>query len=80
MYMSNAHTFATKRGELTEYALGCGYIQRREVNEILVTLWREHGVYHVRVHDFRNGWRVAWETFKTLTDARKYYRCWDPAN
>lgn len=60
--------------QLTAYALACGYISRRELgNGIEDTLWHEHGVYHVRRHDFKHNKRVAWKTFTQLTNARKYF-------
>ena len=65
----------TKAGDLTHYALACGYIQRFEQDAKRVTLWHEGGpVYHVRAHDFTSGQRITWETFETLTAARKYWR------
>lgn len=65
----------TKAGDLTHYALACGYIQQFEQDDKRVTLWHEGGpVYHVRAHDFATGTRITWETFETLTAARKYWR------
>lgn len=65
----------TKAGDLTHYALACGYIQQFEHDAKRVTLWHEGGpIYHVRAHDFAAGQRITWETFETLTAARKYWR------
>lgn len=62
-------------GDLTHYALACGYIQQFEQDDKRVTLWHEGGpVYHVRAHDFATGTRITWETFEVLTAARKYWR------
>jgi hypothetical protein len=59
---------------LTAYQLSCGYVQQHERNGICVTLWREHTVYHVRVHDFNSHERIAWYSFRTITPARRAYR------
>lgn len=64
--------FHNARGKLTAYALACGYIEKKERGTVQVTLWREHGVYHVRAHDFERG-RIFWDSFITLTDARKRF-------
>lgn len=65
----------TAASDLTAYALACGYIQQFEQADKRVTLWHEGGpVYHVRAHDFKAGQRLTWETFETLTAARKYWR------
>lgn len=56
--------------QLTQYELACGYIQRTESNNRWVTLWQEHGVYHVRAHDFNEHRRLAWDSFTALGKAR----------
>lgn len=68
--------FYTKQNWLTPYALACGYIEISDVNNIRTTLYRDGGcqITHVRQHDFNNNQRVHWETFETLTEARKFYR------
>ncbi len=65
--------FKTKAGRLTPYALACGYIEQLDFNHRRVTLWLEHCVYHVRSHDFQSNQRLSWETFESLTLARKEY-------
>lgn len=40
--------FYNSKGELTPYALACGYIQKHYDNNQTVTLWREGNIYHVR--------------------------------
>lgn len=42
---------AGRNGQLSSYALACGYTQTVEENGIAVRLWQEHGIYHVRAHD-----------------------------
>lgn len=65
--------FYTKAGRLTPYALSCGEIELHEHNGIRTTLWASHGAYHVRQHDFNERGRITWESFRTLTAARKRY-------
>jgi hypothetical protein len=57
---------------LSAYELACGYIQRIEKKGVVVTLWREHGVYHVRAHEYSKG-RIQWNTFRLLKDAHKSF-------
>ena len=59
---------------LSAYELACGYVERFEHDNLWVTLWREHGVYHVRAHEFNGRGRLAWSVFSTLTAARRYHR------
>jgi hypothetical protein len=66
-------TIHDSRGRLTAYGLSCGYIERKKLGFISVTLWREHDVYHVRAHDHDTGQRVLWDSFDTLFAARRYY-------
>jgi hypothetical protein len=65
---------STKHNRLTAYGLACGYVERQEAIGRQVTLWREHGVYHVRAHDFREHKRLAWETYIHLHIAQRAYR------
>ncbi len=70
--------FKTKSGRLTPYALACGYVERHEtkpgtITGKSVTLWQEHGVYHVRAHDYDAHKRLLWESFDNLTPARKCF-------
>jgi hypothetical protein len=62
----------TKRGTLSAYGLGCGYVEHRERNGISVELWREHGVYHVRTHDYSAG-RIHWSGSSLLGTARETF-------
>ena len=62
------------------YQLRCGYVATFHVEALAVTMWHEHGAYHVRAHDhgagspLGNGGRLAWETFRHLSDARRCFR------
>lgn len=65
--------FYNKKGELTKYALACGYIQKFYDNNQTVTLWMEHNTLHVRHFNHKT---IEWyldKCFDTLTDARKAY-------
>ena len=67
--------FRTKRGDLTPYALACGYEQQQEINNIRVSLWGNGGpVYHVRAHDFNTHARVFWKSSLKLTECRQWYK------
>ena len=63
--------FFTKTGWLTPYAMGCGYMETGVSGVNRITLWQEHGVYHVHAHG-PDG-RVFWDSFPTLTLARKRF-------
>ena len=65
--------FKTKANRLTPYALSCGYIEVVEYNSIRVTLYAESTSYHVKAFDYRNSIITMWDTFHTLTQARKQY-------
>jgi hypothetical protein len=68
-------TLKTASGQLTRYALSCGYVEFSPTTaSTVITLWREHGVYHVRAHNHETGQREAWRVFRTLTAARRFYR------
>lgn len=60
-----------KHGRLTAYAYACGYV----TNLYYFRLWREHGVYHVNGTSPTAG-RI-WQSYRTLTDARKGLRTLD---
>lgn len=62
--------FYTKNGNLTRYAFSCGYIEKRGS----ISLEKEHHSYHVKgfageLQDTR-----IWESFHTLSEARKFFR------
>lgn len=67
--------FKNKNGDLTHYALACGYVQEFKLNENLnLRLWHEGGiVFHVKLYDHAQKIRVFWHCFDTLTEARKYF-------
>lgn len=62
--------------QLNAQQLSCGYVQSASSTHAsgittVLKLWREHSVYHVRITDSL-GMRK-WESFRTLTEARKLY-------
>ena len=61
---------STKYHKLTAYALACGYVERKGEGDNRTVLDRENGCYHVK--GFTNG-KHFWESFGTLTAARKFY-------
>lgn len=65
--------FYTEEGYLTPYGLACGYIENDFNKGIDTCLWKEHGKYHVRQHDFNKGQRISWEVFDYLSAARPYF-------
>lgn len=50
---------------LTAYELACGCVRSQYVGKINITLWSEHGVYHVRAHDHGESKRLWWDTYHT---------------
>jgi hypothetical protein len=60
----------TNSGRLTAYGLARGYVERKGDSDNRAVLEREHNVYHVK--GFKNGVHF-WESFHTLTNARKYF-------
>lgn len=67
--------FKTTKGRLTPYALACGYVETRTLaysDGATVTLWHEHGAFHVRAHDKDSG-RLFWATPETIQQARALF-------
>lgn len=74
--------FYTKKGDLTPYAFSCGYIEQRG----RMSLEKEHSCYHVKGvtvsfggatvggGGFDQDEKRVWETFDTLSEARKFFR------
>lgn len=68
----------TEKGRLTDYGLSLGMIERWtgkpvELRMVSLNLWKEHGTYHVRAHDHDCLGRLFWDSFDTLTAARKRF-------
>lgn len=64
--------FKNKNGTLTRYAFACGYVEQVDlkVKPYTFKTLALDGLWHVK--GMINGVRF-WETFETLTAARKYY-------
>lgn len=52
---------------LTAYGFACGYVQSKNG----IQLFKEHSVFHVQ-RFVENKPRI-WETFESLSEARKFY-------
>ena len=66
--------FRNKNGDLTHYALACGYIQIFDPTDTMrLTLWHEGNVFHIRLFEHSEHKRVFWHSFDNLTAARKYW-------
>lgn len=70
----------TKDGRISAYGFACGYIEAVENDYKYVTIWAEHGAYHVRwqldkgeVYRYWTCEDNGWATFDALADARKQY-------
>jgi len=59
---------------LTSYQLSCGYVDVKSKNGFTHKLYREHGVYHVRIFDENSGKRIEWNSYRLLTEARADFR------
>lgn len=81
--MKRASKFRTATGRLTAYSFGCGYIEQKTTDSIkfrdsdlYTELYHEGACYHVRQFDRRPSaeeFRALWESFETLTEARKLF-------
>lgn len=70
-------TFKTKSGLLTPYAFACGYIEEQQNGVTGIKVWLSHnsGIgYDVRAYNHLEHERLMWETYETLTAARKAYK------
>lgn len=68
----------SQKKPITDYELSCGCMEYVQVSydkekPLRSTLWKEHSVYNVRIHDFESGIRQQWNSFNTLTEARKAF-------
>jgi hypothetical protein len=69
--------FRNKNGDLSLYSFLCGYVQREETEKMRKELFAEHSAFHVKVYQLKDGFFsdvIFWDTFKSLTDARKKYK------
>ncbi len=70
--------FYNRSGTLTAYAIACGYVDVRTIEErTRAELWSEHGVYGVTVRtDDADETTAACRVnrYRTLTEARRVWR------
>lgn len=80
--MPNPPRFRNNDGTLTAYAFACGYVETftEDGRDYYLTdapgvMLAKEGVYHVKAHTNPHGGPGAiWESFETLTEARKAFR------
>ena len=67
--------FYLKNGQLTRYALSCGYCESFRNEKIWAKLFCDYGHFHVMKGDINKAYSV-WETFGSdeLTKARILYK------
>lgn len=67
--------FFNKNGTLTNYALSCGYVEKKESEQIVKRMFVEHGHIHVQMFNKKLLYRELWEVFERdqLTKARKLF-------
>ncbi len=69
--------FYNKSGDLSLYSFLCGYVQSEETERMRKELFLEHSVFHVKAYQLKDGLfsdTVVWNTFDSLTEARKNYK------
>ena len=68
--------FVTRSGWLAPYALACGYIETVKPNDGNITLELSNNMgtgYDVFAFDHSKHTRLHWETYETLSQARKVF-------
>lgn len=63
--------YYAKKGHVTDYGLSRGYVESTNDGKLSITLYKEHGCYHVKKDDIDGS--IVWESFDKLSDARQYY-------
>lgn len=58
----------------TAYEFACGALQSYNQGDLSIKIWCEHGVYHVRAHEYNGAGRKDWQVYRTLGDARCHFR------
>lgn len=68
-----------KDGFTSEYGFMCGYIENIQTEKIKLTMFLEHGIYHIQAYRndkktyiTRDDCRI-WKTYDKLTEAKKQY-------
>jgi hypothetical protein len=68
-----ATAIKTKSGRLTAYGFACGYVEEHEKDQVRTVLWHEGATFHVRQHDHKQQKRIFWDTFTSITEARRRF-------
>ena len=67
-----------KDDSLTMYSLACGYREKKVISGkgyyVQITLEKDSACYHVKICSEVDGYSNIWESFDTLTQARKFYK------
>lgn len=59
---------------LAAMQLSCGHKEIRwSADRKSITLWREHGVYHVKAYDHLKLVSIVWNGYRTHREARKEF-------
>lgn len=70
-------SFFDEQGFLTDLALSKGYIESShnegKVVTLHLTLWKENGIFNVRLYNFTHNKIHFFETFKELEEARIFF-------
>jgi hypothetical protein len=73
-------TIKTKNGFTSEYGFMCGYIETIQTEKTKLTMYYEHGIYHIQAYRndlkrlmTRNDCKI-WNSYETLTEAKKEYK------
>lgn len=64
--------FRCKDGTMSTYALYCGYIDRVELNGLMLELYVEHGSPVVKV--FNDIQCLLWANFENVTNAKRVFK------
>ena len=78
---NNCARYYTKSNWLSGYAMACGYIERIDFQkqiesfpaEIVLTLEKDSACFHVKAYNFSTHERLQWDSFETVTQARKAF-------
>ena len=76
--INNNPKFYNKNGDLSAYSFACGNIQFASIDGKESSKWENgkelylDGNWHVK--HYKNNQRIAWKSFDTLGEARKFYR------
>jgi hypothetical protein len=60
-------------GRTSAYGFACGYQDIENVGTIQVSMYQEHGCYHVRSYDHATHQRIAWHSTRELGRARALF-------